>query len=96
MRPASFYSDEKIATSGIYAHLEKTIIRVGESTTLHVLVAPINASNSDYSISITGDKQAIKLDQHNQIITGLTTGSARITATTQGGDISWSTKIYVK
>ena len=93
-RPVSFYKDKIVNASGIYLHLDKTELAVGEKMGFKVFVAPANAANKNYSLETTG--ASIQLDKDEQLITALKAGKTSITATTDDGDIVWSVDIQVK
>ena len=93
-RPVSFYKDKIVKASGIYLHLDKTELAVGEKMGFKVFVAPANAANKNYSLETTG--ASIQLDKDEQLITALKAGKTSITATTDDGDIVWSVDIQVK
>ncbi len=95
-RPASFYPDKRVKASGIYLHLEKTELVVGEQTAFKVIVAPANAANQRYSLSITGAETSIRVDSKKQRISALKAGKARLNATSEDGGISWSVDIEVR
>ena len=95
-RPASFYPNKSISVSGVYIYADKQTVSVGDSTQLHILIAPSNASNQQYSLRLTGAKNAISLDRTNNRITALAPGKIDIEAVTHDGNLRWSTSIDVR
>jgi mannan endo-1,4-beta-mannosidase len=97
-RPQSFYEDAIVQTSGIYLHLEKNQVSVGEKILFDVVVAPANAANKNFTLSIAGNKDVIQLNEKENQITALKKGKSRITARTQDQDsgIMWVVDLEVK
>ncbi len=95
-RPKSFYKDAIVKASGIYLHLDKMQLNVGEKTPLKVIVAPANAANKNYTLNVTANQGIIQLDEKNNQIIALKMGKSKITATTQDGGVVWSVDIEVK
>ncbi len=95
-RPKSFYQDNIVKASGIYLHLDKTQLAVGEKIAFQVFVAPANAVNKNFTLSVTGDKDTIQLDEKSNQITALGTGKLKITATSRNPNIMWVVDLEVK
>jgi mannan endo-1,4-beta-mannosidase len=95
-RPQSFYEDAIVQPSGIYLHLEKNQVSAGEKILFDVVVAPANAANKNFILSIAGDKDSIQLNEKENQITALKKGKSRITARTQDSGIMWVVDLEVK
>jgi uncharacterized protein YjdB len=93
-RPKSFYQNGIVKVSGVYMHLDKTELNIGEKISFKVIVAPANAANKKYTLKLTGN--SIRLDEKNNQITGLKEGKSNITATTKDGKIQWTVDVDVK
>lgn len=93
-RPKSFYQNGIVKVSGVYMHLDKTELNIGEKISFKVIVAPANAANKKYTLKLTGN--SIQLDEKNNKITGLKEGKSNITATTKDGKIQWTVGVDVK
>jgi mannan endo-1,4-beta-mannosidase len=94
-RPASFYADGIVRPSGVYVHVAKPALNVGETTAVTTLVAPANARNKAYSLKLS-DEGIARFDLDGRRLTALKPGKARLTATTHDGALSFSAEVEVK
>jgi mannan endo-1,4-beta-mannosidase len=94
-RPESFYPDGHVKVSGIYLHLSKIQLAVGEKIKYEVIVAPANAANKKFTVMIEDDKNVIQLDTQNQQLIALRSGKASLVATVENG-IKWVTELDIQ
>jgi mannan endo-1,4-beta-mannosidase len=94
-RPASFYADGIVRPSGVYVHVAKPVLNVGETTAISVVVAPANAATKAFNLKLS-DGGVARLDLEGRQLTALKPGKVRLVATTQDGGLSWATEIDVK
>lgn len=94
-RPESWYENGKVSTSGIYLHLEETSLKVGETAEFEVVLAPANAANKAYKLSLEGNKKAVKLNKRKDTITARKPGEVTLIATSKSGDLSWHVSVNV-
>jgi mannan endo-1,4-beta-mannosidase len=94
-KPASFYEDGKVKVAGIYLHLDAQELKPGQLANYQVILAPANANNKKFTLTLTGDKGVIKLDKKRQQLKVLKPGKARLTAEAQDTGISWSVDLNI-
>lgn len=95
--PSSFYTDGSVEASGIYLSPEIDVIAEGDSLRMEVLVAPLNAEDRDYSVSIEGDEGIISYDTETGYLKALSEGTILlIVALDENPDIRFSRQINVQ
>ncbi|MDQ2077047.1 cellulase family glycosylhydrolase [Marinimicrobium sp. ABcell2] len=94
-RPVSFYDDGRVAVSGAYLHIHEREIPLGEHTNFEVIIAPANAHNTNYTLSITEGTDIVRADRETGTLYGLSPGSAEITVITEDGQMRWSVPVTV-
>ncbi|RZJ09513.1 MAG: hypothetical protein EOP39_11245 [Rubrivivax sp.] len=95
-RPASFYADGVVRPSGVYVHLAKPVLSVGETTAVTALVAPANAADKGLRLKLSEGEGVVRLDAGGRQLTALKPGKARLTAITRDGGLAFSTQVEVK
>lgn len=73
-RPASFYSNQKVLVSGVVLIAPDSLVTVGDSIPLNVILAPINATDTTYQISIVQGKEYAKLNHTHKFLKGISKG----------------------
>lgn len=89
-RPPSFFPDGVVPVSGVYLHVERLELAVGQQADFQVIVAPANAANKDYSLEITGDVASFELDKNNNTLSAIAPGEVTLRAVTEDGELAWS------
>lgn len=95
-RPASFYAEGKVAVAGVYLHLARSELNIGDKQAFQVLVAPVNADNQAYTLSWEGNKGVVELDHESLEIRALATGSGELVVVTEQGGFSWRVPVSVQ
>ena len=95
-RPASFYADGVVRPSGVYVHIAKPVLKVGEATAVTTLVAPANAANKRFSLELSAGEDVVRLAADGRQLTALKAGRARLTATTHDGGLVFSAQVEVQ
>jgi len=95
-RPSSFYTDGVVKVSGVYIYSEKRELTVGESTSFKILVAPLNAANKNYLLTLDGDTASIKIDEKNSRLIAIKAGAVKLKVTTQDQGLQWMLDLRVK
>ncbi len=93
-RPASLYADGVVRPSGVYVHLAKRVLKVGETTAFSIVVAPANAANKAVSLKLSDG--IAQLDAAGHQLTALKPGKAQLTATTQDGALSFAAEVEIQ
>ena len=96
VRPASFYADGVVRASGVYVHVARPVLKVGEATSVTTLVAPANAASKRFSLKLDEGEGVVRLEAGGRQLTALKPGKARLTATTQDGGLVFSAAVEVK
>ncbi len=96
-RPSSFYEDDTVRVSGIYLSPDINTMIIGDTIPLEVIIAPVNAINSEYLIEIQGDTEAVTYDS----LTGMLVARAEGTVTLKAlsldkNSITFSREIEVR
>jgi len=94
-RPASFYADGKVTVSGVYLHVNHVELKVGQVSEYQVILAPVNAKNKKFKLTLSGDPGVIKLDEKRQQLKALKPGKARLSAVAKDTSISWSVDLHI-
>lgn len=68
-RPASFYADGVIPATGVAIVVAKSEIKVGEKLELDVIIAPVNATNTEVEVNLVQDGEIAELINNKQILT---------------------------
>lgn len=96
-RPPSFYSDSTVDPSGIYISPGVSAMTVGDTVYLEVLVAPVNAFDSGYSLVLSGDTASVLLDEAGGLLVALKEGVVRLEAVSKADpEISFTREIAVQ
>ncbi len=85
--------DQEVPVSEISITPEKSVISVGESTTLQISIQPEGAANTPYTLDINDAGKSIVSIEDN-VVTGLAKGTATITV--KAGNVSNSCTITVE
>lgn len=89
-RPASFFKDGVVPVSGIYLHVERLELEVGQQTEFQVIVAPANAANKGFSLELVGDADSFELNEDSNILRAIAPGEITLRAVTEDGALTWS------
>lgn len=94
-RPESFYPDSVVSVSGIYINTSRDVLRVGETATIKVLIAPVNAANQAFELRHNDTTGVIAFDRERGRMTALSAGSVTFTAVSEDGNLEWQSTINV-
>ena len=82
-----------VSVTGVKLTLDKTTIKVGETSNATIAVSPENATNKEYELKSANDKIA-KVD--GTVITAISEGQVDITVTTKDGNKQDTVKLTVE
>lgn len=96
-RPASIYPDDTVFASGIYLSPAVSVMTVGDTVRVEVLITPVNAMNKGYTTGVSGDAGAVEYDPLSGLLIARSAGTAQLTASAFGeSPLSFSRSIQVK
>jgi mannan endo-1,4-beta-mannosidase len=78
-RPASFYPGDTVIPSGIYLAPDQDSIIVGDTLSLEVLLTPVNAYSKEFTLTITGDEDAVNYQPETGKLVAVAKGYVEIT-----------------
>lgn len=93
-RPASMFADGIVPVSGIYVSPRNPHVRLGDSVSVKVYLAPANAADKAYSISIVQTEECIRFSKDSLYVIAIKPGNGQVKATHTATGINYSTSIY--
>lgn len=85
-------STDPVAVTGVYVSPTNTTLKVGQSTSITVNVTPSNATNKNYSVSVSNSN----VSYSNSIITANAVGSSVLTITTEDGGYTATVNVTIE
>lgn len=94
-RPSSFYPNGEVQASGLYLHVEKEEMSVGDESRFQVIVAPANAHNQATQLMVSGCTSCVAIDRERGVIRALQPGQVTLQAKHSPAELEWSAQITV-
>lgn len=95
-RPASMFSDGIVPVSGIYVSPRNPHIKQGDSVAVKVHLAPINAVDKAFTLSIVQSGDFIRFSKDSSFVIAVNPGNAQVKAVHTATGIKYSTNIYTE
>ncbi len=86
-RPASFYTDSIVPVTGLELVTNTTNLSIGDSATIEVIMAPVNAADKSYSMLLLQSKEILKFNSDSTAVIGLAEGSSVVRVMHPGSGI---------
>ncbi len=95
-RPASMFEDGIVPVSGVYVSPHNPHLIIGDSTAVKVYLAPANAADKSYELSIVQTDNIVRFSKDSMYVVALKVGNAKVQAVNKASGITEYSTVYAE